>query len=151
MKVVRFRVYIVMVKMLEGKAGDHGYHPQVLVTWLFSTVFGKHSMGHVLLACVYLASILEEISSRYRMSTGFIAFNIWQRKNKIKTVPLSLDQHYFNLKKTNYKGRELNSHRADLCIHVKPIREKMFMYLQLWWSISSTCPHFMCGLWGLSG
>ncbi|XP_016158955.1 PREDICTED: cyclin-L2-like [Ficedula albicollis] len=92
---------------------------QVLFQRFFYTKsFVKHSMEHVSMACVHLASKIEEAPRRIRD-----VINVFHRlrhlREKKKPVPLILDQEYVNLKNQIIKAERRVLKELGFCVHVK--------------------------------
>ncbi|KAF7239315.1 Cyclin-L1 [Varanus komodoensis] len=92
---------------------------QVLFQRFFYTKsFVKHSMEHVSMACVHLASKIEEAPRRIRD-----VINVFHRlrflREKKKPVPLILDQDYVNLKNQIIKAERRVLKELGFCVHVK--------------------------------
>nr|XP_019567690.1 PREDICTED: cyclin-L2 isoform X2 [Rhinolophus sinicus] len=104
---------------------------QVLFQRFFYTKsFVKHSMEHVSMACVHLASKIEEAPRRIRD-----VMNVFHRlrhlREKKKPVPLLLDQDYVNLKNQIIKAERRVLKELGFCVHVKHPHKIIVMYLQV--------------------
>ncbi|XP_044301188.1 cyclin-L2 isoform X1 [Varanus komodoensis] len=104
---------------------------QVLFQRFFYTKsFVKHSMEHVSMACVHLASKIEEAPRRIRD-----VINVFHRlrflREKKKPVPLILDQDYVNLKNQIIKAERRVLKELGFCVHVKHPHKIIVMYLQV--------------------
>uniref|UniRef100_A0A8D0BIX3 Cyclin L2 n=1 Tax=Salvator merianae TaxID=96440 RepID=A0A8D0BIX3_SALMN len=104
---------------------------QVLFQRFFYTKsFVKHSMEHVSMACVHLASKIEEAPRRIRD-----VINVFHRlrflREKKKPVPLILDQEYVNLKNQIIKAERTVLKELGFCVHVKHPHKIIVMYLQV--------------------
>ncbi|XP_027622357.1 cyclin-L2 isoform X2 [Tupaia chinensis] len=104
---------------------------QVLFQRFFYTKsFVKHSMEHVSMACVHLASKIEEAPRRIRD-----VINVFHRlrhlREKKKPVPLLLDQDYINLKNQIIKAERRVLKELGFCVHVKHPHKIIVMYLQV--------------------
>ncbi|XP_052034359.1 cyclin-L2 isoform X2 [Apodemus sylvaticus] len=104
---------------------------QVLFQRFFYTKsFVKHSMEHVSMACVHLASKIEEAPRRIRD-----VINVFHRlrhlREKKKPVPLVLDQEYVNLKNQIIKAERRVLKELGFCVHVKHPHKIIVMYLQV--------------------
>ncbi|XP_062962050.1 cyclin-L2 isoform X2 [Cynocephalus volans] len=104
---------------------------QVLFQRFFYTKsFVKHSMEHVSMACVHLASKIEEAPRRIRD-----VINVFHRlrhlREKKKPVPLVLDQDYVNLKNQIIKAERRVLKELGFCVHVKHPHKIIVMYLQV--------------------
>ncbi|XP_045155169.1 cyclin-L2-like [Echinops telfairi] len=104
---------------------------QVLFQRFFYTKsFVKHSMEHVSMACVHLASKIEEAPRRIRD-----VINVFHRlrhlREKKKPVPLLLDQDYVNLKNQIIKAERRVLKELGFCVHVKHPHKIIVVYLQV--------------------
>ncbi|XP_006871827.1 PREDICTED: cyclin-L2 [Chrysochloris asiatica] len=104
---------------------------QVLFQRFFYTKsFVKYSMEHVSMACVHLASKIEEAPRRIRD-----VINVFHRlrhlREKKKPVPLLLDQDYVNLKNQIIKAERRVLKELGFCVHVKHPHKIIVMYLQV--------------------
>ncbi|OCT70586.1 cyclin-L2 isoform X1 [Xenopus laevis] len=104
---------------------------QVLFQRFFYTKsFVKHSMEHVAMACVHLASKIEEAPRRIRD-----VINVFHRlrhlREKQKPTPLILDQEYVNLKNQIIKAERRILKELGFCVHVKHPHKIIVMYLQV--------------------
>ncbi|XP_070615240.1 cyclin-L2 isoform X2 [Erythrolamprus reginae] len=104
---------------------------QVLFQRFFYTKsFVKHSMQHVSMACLHLASKIEEAPRRIRD-----VINVFHRlrllREKKKPLPLILDQEYVNLKNQIIKAERRVLKELGFCVHVKHPHKIIVMYLQV--------------------
>ncbi|XP_018080130.1 cyclin L2 L homeolog isoform X2 [Xenopus laevis] len=104
---------------------------QVLFQRFFYTKsFVKHSMEHVAMSCVHLASKIEEAPRRIRD-----VINVFHRlrhlREKQKPTPLILDQEYVNLKNQIIKAERRILKELGFCVHVKHPHKIIVMYLQV--------------------
>ncbi|XP_054440269.1 cyclin-L2 isoform X3 [Pteronotus mesoamericanus] len=104
---------------------------QVLFQRFFYTKsFVKHSMEHVSMACVHLASKIEEAPRRIRDVMN-VFHRLRQLREKKKPVPLVLDQEYVNLKNQIIKAERRVLKELGFCVHVKHPHKIIVMYLQV--------------------
>ncbi|KAM6313055.1 cyclin-L1 isoform 4-T4 [Podargus strigoides] len=104
---------------------------QVLFQRFFYTKsFVKHSMEHVSMACVHLASKIEEAPRRIRDVIN-VFHRLRQLREKKKPVPLILDQEYVNLKNQIIKAERRVLKELGFCVHVKHPHKIIVMYLQV--------------------
>ncbi|XP_031519148.1 cyclin-L2 isoform X3 [Papio anubis] len=104
---------------------------QVLFQRFFYTKsFVKHSMEHVSMACVHLASKIEEAPRRIRDVIN-VFHRLRQLREKKKPVPLLLDQDYVNLKNQIIKAERRVLKELGFCVHVKHPHKIIVMYLQV--------------------
>ncbi|KAM5247119.1 cyclin-L2 [Ctenodactylus gundi] len=98
--------------------------------FFYNKSFVKHSMEHVSMACVHLASKIEEAPRRIRD-----VINVFHRlrhlREKKKPVPLLLDQDYVNLKNQIIKAERRVLKELGFCVHVKHPHKIIVMYLQV--------------------
>ncbi|XP_059547555.1 cyclin-L2 isoform X2 [Myotis daubentonii] len=104
---------------------------QVLFQRFFYTKsFVKHSMEHVSMACVHLASKIEEAPRRIRDVMN-VFHRLRQLREKKKPAPLLLDQEYVNLKNQIIKAERRVLKELGFCVHVKHPHKIIVMYLQV--------------------
>ncbi|KAM4704101.1 cyclin-L2 [Rhinophrynus dorsalis] len=104
---------------------------QVLFQRFFYTKsFVKHSMEHVSMACVHLASKIEEAPRRVRDVIN-VFHRLRQLREKQKPAPLVLDQDYVNLKNQIIKAERRVLKELGFCVHVKHPHKIIVMYLQV--------------------
>ncbi|MEE6483973.1 hypothetical protein FKM82_013708 [Ascaphus truei] len=104
---------------------------QVLFQRFFYTKsFVKHSMEHVSMACVHLASKIEEAPRRIRDVIN-VFHRLRQLREKRKPAPLLLDQDYVNLKNQIIKAERRVLKELGFCVHVKHPHKIIVMYLQV--------------------
>ncbi|XP_014305833.1 cyclin-L2 isoform X4 [Myotis lucifugus] len=90
----------------------------------------KHSMEHVSMACVHLASKIEEAPRRIRDVMN-VFHRLRQLREKKKPAPLLLDQEYVNLKNQIIKAERRVLKELGFCVHVKHPHKIIVMYLQV--------------------
>lgn len=104
---------------------------QVLFQRFFYTKsFVKHSMEHVSMACVHLASKLEEAPRRVRDVIN-VFHRLRQLREKRKPSPLILDPDYVSLKNQIIKAERRILKELGFCVHVKHPHKIIVMYLQV--------------------
>ncbi|CAI9549852.1 unnamed protein product [Staurois parvus] len=104
---------------------------QVLFQRFFYTKsFVKHSMEHVSMACLHLASKIEEAPRRIRDVINVI-HRLRQLREKQKPSPMVLDQDYVNLKNQIIKAERRILKELGFCVHVKHPHKIIVMYLQV--------------------
>ncbi|XP_056599881.1 cyclin-L1 [Triplophysa dalaica] len=103
---------------------------QVLFQRLFySKSFIKHNVEIVAMACVNLASKIEESPRRVRDVIN-VFHHLKQGKSK-KSIPLILDQNYINTKNQVIKAERRVLKELGFCVHVKHPHKIIVMYLQV--------------------
>nr|XP_002724252.4 cyclin-L2 isoform X1 [Oryctolagus cuniculus] len=104
---------------------------QVLFQRFFYTKsFVKHSMEHVSMACVHLASKIEEAPRRIRDVIN-VFHRLRQLREKKKPAPLLLDQDYVTLKNQIIKAERRVLKELGFCVHVKHPHKIIVLYLQV--------------------
>uniref|UniRef100_H0XUF9 Cyclin L2 n=1 Tax=Otolemur garnettii TaxID=30611 RepID=H0XUF9_OTOGA len=98
--------------------------------FFYSKSFVTHSMEHVSMACVHLASKIEEAPRRIRDVMN-VFHRLRQLREKKKPVPLLLDQDYVNLKNQIIKAERRVLKELGFCVHVKHPHKIIVMYLQV--------------------
>ncbi|CAN2388205.1 positive regulation of phosphorylation of RNA polymerase II C-terminal domain [Pristimantis euphronides] len=98
--------------------------------FFYSKSFVKHSMEHVSMACVHLASKIEEAPRRIRDVIN-VFHRLRQLREKQKLSPLVLDQEYVNLKNQIIKAERRILKELGFCVHVKHPHKSIVMYLQV--------------------
>ncbi|XP_016096223.1 cyclin-L1 isoform X1 [Sinocyclocheilus grahami] len=97
--------------------------------FFYSKSFIKHSFEIFAMACVNLASKIEESPRRVRdVINGF--HHLKQGKGK-KSTPLVLDQNYINTKNQVIKAERRILKELGFCVHVKHPHKIIVMYLQV--------------------
>uniref|UniRef100_A0A8C6TCK6 Cyclin L1a n=1 Tax=Neogobius melanostomus TaxID=47308 RepID=A0A8C6TCK6_9GOBI len=98
--------------------------------FFYSKSFVKHSFEIVAMACVNLASKIEEAPRRIRdVINGFHHL----RQLRVKKTPTSLilDQNYINTKNLVIKAERRVLKELGFCVHVKHPHKIIVMYLQV--------------------
>ncbi|KAI8517304.1 Cyclin-L1 [Branchiostoma belcheri] len=98
--------------------------------FFYSKSLVKHNMEIVAMACVYLASKIEEAPRRIR-DTINVFHHIRQRRNNRQAQPLVLDQNYINTKNQVIKAERRVLKELGFCVHVKHPHKLIVMYLQV--------------------
>ncbi|XP_066296797.1 cyclin-L1-like isoform X1 [Branchiostoma lanceolatum] len=98
--------------------------------FFYSKSLVKHNMEIVAMACVYLASKIEEAPRRIR-DTINVFHHIRQRRNNRPAQPLILDQNYINTKNQVIKAERRVLKELGFCVHVKHPHKLIVMYLQV--------------------
>ncbi|RXN09942.1 cyclin-L1 isoform X2 [Labeo rohita] len=97
--------------------------------FFYSKSFIKHSFEIVAMACVNLASKIEESPRRVRDVIN-VFHHLKQGKSK-KSIPLVLDQNYINTKNQVIKAERRVLKELGFCVHVKHPHKIIVMYLQV--------------------
>lgn len=97
--------------------------------FFFSKSFVKHNFEIVAMACVNLASKIEESPRRVRDVIN-VFHHLKQGKGK-KSTPLILDQNYINTKNQVIKAERRILKELGFCVHVKHPHKIIVMYLQV--------------------
>ncbi|XP_053546503.1 cyclin-L2 isoform X2 [Bombina bombina] len=98
--------------------------------FFYAKSFVKHSMEHVSMACVHLASKIEEAPRRIRDVIN-VFHHLRQLREKRKPAPLILDHDYVNLKNQVIKAERRVLKELGFCVHVKHPHKIIVMYLQV--------------------
>ncbi|XP_075541289.1 cyclin-L1 [Dermacentor variabilis] len=96
----------------------------------FSKSFVRHSMEIVAMACITLASKIEEAPRRIRDVVN-IFHHIKQVKGAKNIQPLILDQNYINLKNQVIKAERRVLKELGFCVHVKHPHKIIVTLLQV--------------------
>lgn len=96
----------------------------------FSKSFVRHSMEIVAMACITLASKIEEAPRRIRDVIN-IFHHIKQVKGGKTIQPLVLDQNYINLKNQVIKAERRVLKELGFCVHVKHPHKIIVTLLQV--------------------
>ncbi|XP_033113720.1 cyclin-L1-like [Anneissia japonica] len=96
----------------------------------YSKSFIKHNMEVVAMACVYLASKIEEAPRRIRDVIN-VFHHIRQKRNNRPVDPLVLDAKYVNLKSQVIKAERRVLKELGFCVHVKHPHKMIVTFLQV--------------------
>ncbi|KAG7329862.1 hypothetical protein KOW79_006084 [Hemibagrus wyckioides] len=97
--------------------------------FFYSKSFIKHSFEIVAMACLNLASKIEECPRRVRDVIN-VFHHLKQGAGK-RSAPLLLDQNYINTKNQVIKGERRVLKELGFCVHVKHPHKMIVMYLQV--------------------
>ncbi|XP_028818857.1 cyclin-L1a isoform X3 [Denticeps clupeoides] len=98
--------------------------------FFYSKSFVKHSFEIVAMACVNLASKIEEAPRRIRDVIN-VFHHLKQLRGKRSPSPLILDQNYINTKNQVIKAERRVLKELGFCVHVKHPHKIIVMYLQV--------------------
>uniref|UniRef100_A0A8C9QU33 Cyclin L1a n=1 Tax=Scleropages formosus TaxID=113540 RepID=A0A8C9QU33_SCLFO len=98
--------------------------------FFYSKSFVKHSFEIVAMACVNLASKIEEAPRRIRDVIN-VFHHLRQLRGKRTPSPLILDQNYINTKNQVIKAERRILKELGFCVHVKHPHKIIVMYLQV--------------------
>ncbi|KAE8604120.1 hypothetical protein XENTR_v10014580 [Xenopus tropicalis] len=98
--------------------------------FFYSKSFVKHSFEIVAMACINLASKIEEAPRRIRDVIN-VFHHLRQLRTKRTPVPLILDQSYINTKNHVIKAERRILKELGFCVHVKHPHKIIVMYLQV--------------------
>ncbi|XP_014788497.1 cyclin-L1 isoform X1 [Octopus bimaculoides] len=96
----------------------------------YSKSFVKHNMEVVAMACMNLASKIEECPRRIR-DTINVFHHIKQLRSGKTIHPMVLDQNYINLKNQVIKAERRVLKELGFCVHFKYPHKMIVMYLQV--------------------
>ncbi|KAK2148453.1 hypothetical protein LSH36_497g02057 [Paralvinella palmiformis] len=96
----------------------------------YSKSFVKHNMETVAMACINMASKIEERPRRIRDVIN-VFHHIKQVKHGKTISPLVLDQNYINLKNQVIKAERRVLKELGFCVHVKHPHKIIITYLQV--------------------
>ncbi len=96
----------------------------------YSKSFVKHNMEIVAMACINLASKIEEAPRRIRDVIN-VFHHIRQRRNNRPIEPMVLDQKYLNMKNQVIKAERRVLKELGFCVHVKHPHKMVVTYLQI--------------------
>ncbi|XP_052821230.1 cyclin-L1-like [Mya arenaria] len=96
----------------------------------YSKSFVKHNMEVLAMACINLASKIEECPRRIRDVINTF-HHVKQIRNKKNIHPLVLDQNYINLKNQVIKAERRVLKELGFCVHVKHPHKVIVMFLQV--------------------
>ncbi|KAM4693029.1 cyclin-L1 [Discoglossus pictus] len=97
--------------------------------FFYSKSFVKHSFEIVAMACINLASKIEEAPRRIRDVIN-VFHHLRQIRAKRTPCPLILDQSYINTKNQVIKAERRVLKELGFCVHVKHPHKIIVMYLQ---------------------
>ncbi|XP_072442139.1 cyclin-L1-like isoform X2 [Chiloscyllium punctatum] len=98
--------------------------------FFYSKSFVKHPMEILSMACVHLASKIEEDPRRIRDVIN-VFHHLRKLREKKSPTPLPLDQSYVNLKNQVIKAERRVLKELGFCVHVKHPHKIIVMYLQV--------------------
>ncbi|XP_033970516.1 cyclin-L1a isoform X2 [Trematomus bernacchii] len=98
--------------------------------FFYSKSFVKHSFEIVAMACINLASKIEEAPRRIRDVIN-VFHHLRQSRGKKAPSSLILDQNYINTKNQVIKGERRILKELGFCVHVKHPHKIIVMYLQV--------------------
>ncbi|KAM9317084.1 cyclin-L1 [Gastrophryne carolinensis] len=98
--------------------------------FFYSKSFVKHSFEIVAMACINLASKIEEAPRRIRDVIN-VFHHLRQLRAKRTPSPLILDQSYINTKNQVIKAERRILKELGFCVHVKHPHKIIVMYLQV--------------------
>ncbi|KAK6483857.1 cyclin-L1-like isoform X1 [Huso huso] len=98
--------------------------------FFYSKSFVKHSFEIVAMACVNLASKIEEAPRRVRDVIN-VFHHLRLLRGKRTPTPLILDQNYINTKNQVIKAERRVLKELGFCVHVKHPHKIIVMYLQV--------------------
>ncbi|XP_069474538.1 cyclin-L1 isoform X2 [Ambystoma mexicanum] len=98
--------------------------------FFYSKSFVKHSFEIVAMACINLASKIEEAPRRIRDVIN-VFHHLRQLRGKRTASPLILDQNYINTKNQVIKAERRILKELGFCVHVKHPHKIIVMYLQV--------------------
>ncbi|XP_054838389.1 cyclin-L1 isoform X1 [Eublepharis macularius] len=98
--------------------------------FFYSKSFVKHSFEIVAMACINLASKIEEAPRRIRDVIN-VFHHLRQLRVKRTPSPLILDQNYINTKNQVIKAERRVLKELGFCVHVKHPHKIIVMYLQV--------------------
>ncbi|XP_018121227.1 cyclin-L1 [Xenopus laevis] len=98
--------------------------------FFYSKSFVKHSFEIIAMACINLASKIEEAPRRIRDVIN-VCHHLRQIRAKRTPSPLILDQSYINTKNHVIKAERRILKELGFCVHVKHPHKIIVMYLQV--------------------
>ncbi|XP_078523290.1 cyclin-L1 isoform X2 [Lissotriton helveticus] len=98
--------------------------------FFYSKSFVKHNFEIVAMACINLASKIEEAPRRIRDVIN-VFHHLRQLRGKRTPSPLILDQNYINTKNQVIKAERRILKELGFCVHVKHPHKIIVMYLQV--------------------
>uniref|UniRef100_A0A4W5R8N3 Cyclin L1a n=1 Tax=Hucho hucho TaxID=62062 RepID=A0A4W5R8N3_9TELE len=99
--------------------------------FFYSKSFVKHSFEIVAMACVNLASKIEEAPRRFRDVINVFHHLKQSHRGKRSSSSLILDQNYINTKNQVIKAERRILKELGFCVHVKHPHKIIVMYLQV--------------------
>ncbi|XP_077998065.1 cyclin-L1-like [Glandiceps talaboti] len=96
----------------------------------YSKSMVKHNMETLAMACINLASKIEEAPRRIRDVVN-VFHHIRQKRHSRSIAPLVLDQNYINLKNNVIKAERRVLKELGFCVHVKHPHKMIVTYLQI--------------------
>uniref|UniRef100_A0A674BT94 Cyclin L1a n=1 Tax=Salmo trutta TaxID=8032 RepID=A0A674BT94_SALTR len=99
--------------------------------FFYSKSFVKHSFEIVAMACVNLASKIEEAPRRFRDVINVFHHLKQSHRGKRSASSLILDQNYINTKNQVIKAERRILKELGFCVHVKHPHKIIVMYLQV--------------------
>lgn len=102
----------------------------LLQRFYYSKSLVRHPMEHTAMACVCLASKIEECPRRVRDVVN-VFHHIRQVTSKKPIQPMILDQNYITLKTQVIKAERRVLKELGFCVHVKHPHKIIVMYLQV--------------------
>ncbi|KAK7501860.1 hypothetical protein BaRGS_00006946 [Batillaria attramentaria] len=102
----------------------------VFQRFYYSKSFVKHNMEVLAMACINLASKIEESPRRIRDVIN-VFHHVKQVRNKRTIHPMVLDQNYINLKNQVIKAERRVLKELGFCVHVKHPHKIIVSYLQV--------------------
>ncbi|GLV38229.1 uncharacterized protein CBL_12875 [Carabus blaptoides fortunei] len=102
----------------------------LLQRFYYSKSLVRHPIEHTAMACVCLASKIEEAPRRVRDVIN-VFHHVRQVDSKKTLQPMILDQHYITLKTQVIKAERRVLKELGFCVHIKHPHKIIVMYLQV--------------------